>query len=202
MTPASKTSTPTARPRVEGEREAQILDAALEALCAVGYDRLTMDAVATASKASKATLYRRWATKGELVVDALVRAKDAPCVVDRDTGSLRGDLVAATCHDNGLGDAMTLSLFAGLVSALQHDADFASAFQERFLAPKIASTMELFERARERGEIGADVDLDLIATVLPAVVLHRTFILGLPTERETIERIIDDVVMPAATRTA
>ena len=97
---------------------------------------------------------------------------------------------------------MTLSLFAGLVSALQHDADFASAFQERFLAPKIASTMELFERARERGEIGADVDLDLIATVLPAVVLHRTFILGLPTERETIERIIDDVVMPAATRTA
>ena len=202
MASVTKAEPSATRPRVEGEREAEILDAALETLCAVGYDRLTMDAVATASKASKATLYRRWSSKGELVVDALVRAKDAPCVVDLDTGTLRGDLVESTCHDNGLGDAMTLSLFAGLVSALQHDSDFAAAFQERFLAPKVASTMELFERARERGEVGADVDLDLMATVLPAVVLHRTFILGLPTEREMIERIIDEVVMPAATRTA
>lgn len=202
MTPTTKSAGAATRPRVVGDREAEILDAALETLCAVGYDRLTMDAVASASKASKATLYRRWSTKGELVVDALVRAKDAPCVIDSDTGSLRGDLVESACHDNGLGDAMTLSLFAGLVSALQHDADFAKAFQERFLAPKVASTRELFERALERGEIDSDVDLDLMATVLPSVVLHRTFILGLPTGREMIERIIDEVVMPAAIRTS
>ena len=202
MTPATEGDASATRPRVEGEREAEILGAALETLCAVGYDRLTMDAIATASKASKATLYRRWSTKGELVVDALVRAKDAPDVVDIDTGALRGDLVESTCHDKGLNDAMTVSLFAGLVSALQHDADFAAAFQSRFLAPKIASAVEILERARARGEIGADVDLDLMATVLPAVVLHRTFILGLPTEREMIERIVDEVVMPAATRTS
>ena len=51
------------RPRVEGEREMEILKAALEVLADVGYDRLTMDAVATRAKASKATLYRRWKTK-------------------------------------------------------------------------------------------------------------------------------------------
>ena len=53
-------SPPTTRPRVEGERELEILEATLEVLGDVGYDRLTMDAVATRAKASKATLYRRW----------------------------------------------------------------------------------------------------------------------------------------------
>ena len=62
--------TPGPRPRVEGEREAEILDAALVLLGRVGYDRLTMDAVAAEAKASKATLYRRWTTKPSLVVDA------------------------------------------------------------------------------------------------------------------------------------
>lgn len=200
MTPATNAvASGTTRPRVEGDRESEILDATLDVLCEVGYDRLTMDAVATASKASKATLYRRWSSKGELVVDSLVRAKGAPCVVDSDLGNLRDDLIAASCHKSGLNDEMTMSLFAGLVSALQHDEDFAKAFQERFLAPKVASTMALFERARERGEIGPDVDLDLIATVMPAVALHRTFILGLPTDESMIARIVDEVVIPAAT---
>lgn len=201
MTPATKAdeTTPGSRPRVAGEREAEILDATLETLCAVGYDRLTMDAVATASKASKATLYRRWSTKGELVVDALVRAKVAPSVIDADCGNLRDDLVKASCHDSGLNDEMTLSLFAGVVAALQHDKEFAAAFQERFLAPKVAMTMDLLERARERGEIGRDVDLELLSSILPAIVLHRRFILGLSTGTEMIERIVDEVVIPAAT---
>ena len=61
-----------ARPRVEGDREQEILDATLEVLGDVGYDRLTMDAVATRAKASKATLYRRWNGKVSLVIDALL----------------------------------------------------------------------------------------------------------------------------------
>ena len=56
-----------------------------------------MDAVATAAKASKATLYRRWSTKAELVIDAIERAKGAPQLHDADTGSLRGDLIAMAC---------------------------------------------------------------------------------------------------------
>ena len=57
------------RPRIEGDREVEILDAALEVLADVGYDRLTMDAVAQRAKASKATLYRRWNGKVSLVID-------------------------------------------------------------------------------------------------------------------------------------
>ena len=82
------------RPRVEGERESQILDAALELLSHVGYDRMTMDAVAAQAKASKATLYRRWSTKSTLVVDALLGSKEALQTPEVDTGSLREDLVS------------------------------------------------------------------------------------------------------------
>ena len=66
------------RPRVAGDREDEILDATLDLLLDVGYDRLTMDAVARRARASKATLYRRWDDKPSLVVDAMVRAKQAP----------------------------------------------------------------------------------------------------------------------------
>ena len=81
------------RPRVEGLREQEILDAALVVLADVGYDRLTMDAVAHRAKASKATLYRRWSSKATLVVEALARTKGTPPVPD--TGDLRSDLLTA-----------------------------------------------------------------------------------------------------------
>src|SRR5690242_15651908 len=93
-----------ARPRVEGDREREILEAALEVLVDVGYDRLTMDAVATAAKASKATLYRRWNDKATLVIDALLLDKAVPS--SPDTGSLAGDLRAAFCGHDGLGGLM------------------------------------------------------------------------------------------------
>ena len=66
------------RPRVEGDREQEILNATLEVLADVGYDRLTMDAVAARAHASKATLYRRWNSKVGLVIDALLAEKSAP----------------------------------------------------------------------------------------------------------------------------
>jgi AcrR family transcriptional regulator len=90
------------RPRVEGDREQEILDAALEVLADSGYDRLTMDAVAHRAKASKATLYRRWNSKATLVVEALARAKGVPELPD--TGDLRSDLLTAFCGMGGLTD--------------------------------------------------------------------------------------------------
>src|SRR4051812_13391113 len=105
MTPETATATKHARPRIEGDREAEILAATLDLLATAGYDRLTMDAVAAAAKASKATLYRRWSTKAELVIDALQRTGDALHVADPDTGHLRDDLVAVGCSKAGLNDA-------------------------------------------------------------------------------------------------
>jgi len=190
------------RPRIEGDREAEILDAALDLLANSGYDRLTMDAVASAAKASKATLYRRWDTKAQLVVDALSRAKEAPQVEDVDTGSLRSDLIALACREGGLNDDRVIAIMASVITALHRDQEFADLFHERFLSVKIAQTREVYARAQRRGEISAEVDLDLLTPTLTAIILHRAFILRLPVDDDVVAQIIDEIVLPAATRRA
>lgn len=195
MTPATASKT---RPRIEGDREAEILEATLQLLATAGYDRLTMDGVAAAAKASKATLYRRWSSKVELVIDALQRGREAPQLVEADTGSLRGDLLAAACDKAGLNDERSLAVMASIITALHHDQEFAEAFHERFLAPKIAATRRMYERAQQRGEIRADADLDLLSSVLASVILHRFFVLQLPVDDAAVTKIIDEIVIPAA----
>jgi AcrR family transcriptional regulator len=190
--------TPTERPRIEGDREQEILDATLEVLADVGYDRLTMDAVATRAKASKATLYRRWNNKVSLVIDALHRTKgptEAP-----DTGSLRGDLMGIFCGMGGLADQETVSTFASVLTAISRDADFAEAFRRDFVGPKIALSQQIWERARDRGEIRDDVDLSLLEPALAGIVLHRLFIMGEQPTPDLITRVIDQIILPAATR--
>ena len=193
-------SAASSRPRVEGEREAEILDAALDVLAQVGYDRLTMDAVAAEAKAGKATLYRRWSTKATLVVDALLRSKDLLQAPPVDTGSLREDLVAMACAHGGLSHDKSARVMAGLVTALLHDPDFASEFRTRVIGPKLADTRVIFERARDRGEITADLDLDLFAPALAGIILHRSLVLGEPADEKTIAQVVDELIVPAATR--
>ncbi|MEA2227104.1 MAG: hypothetical protein QOF04_734, partial [Solirubrobacteraceae bacterium] len=79
------------RPR-DPARDARILDAALALVAQVGYDRMTVDAIAERAGVSKPTIYRRWNGKSEVVADAIRHRKDE--AVAADTGSLRGDLLA------------------------------------------------------------------------------------------------------------
>lgn len=187
---------PGLRPRVEGDREREILGATLETLAEVGYDRLTMDAVASRAKASKATLYRRWNGKANLVIDALLCEKDP--ITDHDTGSLRGDLLATFCGAGGLTDTEQLAVLGSVITALSRDRDFALAFQRDFVAPKAAIAERIFRRARERGEVRDDVDLDVLVPALPGIVLHRLFLLGEPPTPDLVARVIDQIILPAA----
>lgn len=187
------------RPRVEGDREQEILGAALEILIEAGYDRLTMDAVATRAKASKATLYRKWESKAALVIDALISQK-APPVSAEDTGSLRGDLLSAFCGTGGLTDQHQTAMLGSVVTAIGRDAEFAAAFREKFIGPKQAVALEIYQRARDRGELRDDVDLDILAAALPGIVLHRMFLLGDPPTPDLVARVVDQVILPAAIR--
>lgn len=186
----------TPRPRVEGEREDEILDSAVELLMEVGYDRFTMDAVAKKARASKATLYRRWESKASLVVDALVRAKSSSHVADHDTGSLRGDLLSTFCGHEGVNQQAT-AVMGSVITALSTDPEFSAEFREKFIAPKIAITQAIYHRAQERGEVAEDIDLEVIGPALAGILLHRTFILGIPPDDATIERVVDHVILPA-----
>lgn len=184
------------RPRVEGEREDEILDATVDLLMEVGYDRLTMDAVAKRARASKATLYRRWETKPALVVEALVRAKEAPHPQDHDTGDLRSDLLATFCGHEGLSGNAT-GVMGSVLTALSTDAEFAEEFRQKFIAPKVALSNAIYARAQARGEIAEDLDIEMIAPALAGILLHRAFILGAPPDDATIERVVDHVILPA-----
>lgn len=186
------------RPRVEGEREQEILDATIDTLAEVGYDRLTMDAVAARAKASKATLYRRWNSKAQLVIDALISEKEP--MTAPDTGSLRGDLLGAFCGMGGLTDGRQIAILGSVITAMARDAEFAEAFRRDFIGPKKAISTEMYRRAQERGELKDDLDLELIAAALPGIVLHRTFLLGEPPTEELIAKVVDQIILPAVTR--
>lgn len=183
------------RPRVEGAREQEILDAALDVLADVGFDKLTMDAVATRAKASKATLYRRWDSKTQLVVDALISMKGPSA--EPDTGTLRGDLLAAFCGMGTMTDPRQTALLASVITAIGRDPEFATAYREQFIHPKRESNDAIYQRAIDRGEIRSDLDLDLIAPALPGIILHRLFLLGVAPTEESIAQVIDQIILPA-----
>lgn len=185
------------RPRVAGERELEILDATLEVLADVGYDLLTMDAVATRAKASKATLYRRWRGKPELVVAAVTHHHTTTAAAP-DTGTLRGDLLAAYCGSGGISDPRAQAVLAAVVTAMGRDPEFAEIYRREFIAPKIAASRGIYERARERGEVHPDADLTILGPSLAGIVLHRAFLLGDPVTPELVGRVLDEVILPAA----
>ena len=196
MTQTQAHREPGVRPRVEGERELEIFDATLQILAQVGYDLLTMDAVATRAKASKATLYRRWNGKPELVVAAIMSRKGETVVPD--TGSLRGDLLAAYCGSGGLSDPLAQAVLSAVVTAMGRDPEFAEVYRRDFIEPKIAASRTLYERARKRGEVHPDVDLAVLAPALAGIILHRVFLLGDRVTPDLVGRVLDEVILPAA----
>ena len=206
MTPLATSTTATqeparSRPRVEGERELEILEAALDTLVEMGYDKLTFDAVANAAKASKATLYRRWPGKVDLVVDALQLMIGVEADRYPDTGSLRGDLIAQACAKGGLGDKRPIQVFAALLGSLHRDAELHEAIMTRLIGPKMATTLETFRAAQRRGEIGKDADLDMLARLLPAISIHEAMLTGAHPSQERLIALVDSVVLPACAAT-
>jgi AcrR family transcriptional regulator len=202
MTPGQLTAKagPT-RPRIADERKAEILDAAVRVLAKVGYDRLTMDQVAAEARASKASLYRHWSTKAELVVDAISKAKGMP-ETPPDTGSLRGDLMATWCAKYSNHSTLPVSVMNGLMSAMHADDELATAFRERLVLPRLTAWRIVTERAQERGEVSAGVDHEFVLALLPALCSYFGTLLGRELDDKLVVRIIDEVVSPVAQRTA
>lgn len=189
------------RPRIEGDREVEVLDAAVLVLAETGYDRLTMDHLATAAHASKATLYRRWSSKADLIVDAVSRAKGLPGPEAPDTGSLRGDLLALACGPAGTAHQLPMSVLGALLTALHTDAELSAAWRERFLEPRMAVTRTVFDRAVRRGEIDADLNLEVLHTVLPSMCAFRSTVLGHVVDEQFVAHVLDQVVLRAAAPT-
>lgn len=186
-----------ARPRVEGDRELEILTGAIAVLLESGYDRFTFDAVAAEVRASKATLYRRWKSKADLVVAALEAhaCPDAPAQLP-DTGRLRSDLVSIFCPEQEEPTQLS-QVMAAVLPALHRDEEFTQLFTEKFVAPHMQGLRMVLERAQRRGEIGADADLDLLTAVLPALKFHHVVMFDTCPTPGQLRHFIDDVLLPA-----
>ncbi|WP_202565754.1 TetR/AcrR family transcriptional regulator [Agreia sp. COWG] len=180
-------------------KDQQILDAAIEVLAETGFDGMTIDMVATRAKAGKATVYRRWASKNELVIDAVACMKkgDLDTLQIPDTGSLRGDLVAMIRPPSILDAERKLKIMAGLASMLSAAPELADAANEAIVEPRARINRMLLQRAVERGEISGDVDLRLISLISPSMVAYRTLILRTPVDREFLISLIDHIILPA-----
>jgi AcrR family transcriptional regulator len=186
------------RPR-DDERERAILDAVAALVAEVGYDRMSMDAVASRARASKATIYRRWPGKAELVVDAVQQLVGEKVVAER-TGALRTDLLALlrTMRSHMQGQAG--DLMVGLALAARRDPDLAAAIRAQFTQAKLCpTTAELVAGAVARGELPADADSQLLDELLPALLLFRQF-QGEETDDAYLDRVVDDVLLPVLDR--
>jgi AcrR family transcriptional regulator len=181
------------RPRDPRRREA-ILAAAVALVGELGYDRVTVDALATRAGVSKPTIYRRWpGGKQEIVVEA-IRAKRSHGADLPDTGSLRGDLFALL---RPVVDSLEedMHLAGGLISQLRSSSELQALFREEVVADERRRYETLLARAQARGEIRGPVT-PLFADVAGSVIFSRALIAGEALDTTFLEALIDEVLLP------
>ena len=179
-------------------REAELLAVTLELLQEHGYDRLTLDAVATTARASKATLYRRWPTKAELVMAAFVEGT-RQVAVDPDTGTLRGDLLrlaeAICAHVS-----THASTIRAVLVEVSRSPELDAMLQEQFLDQRKALMAHVLARAVDRGEIEASAITEDLWDVLPGYLIYRSVLTGRAPSSRTVQDLVDNVLIPSLTR--
>jgi AcrR family transcriptional regulator len=141
--------------RRDDTRDDDILDAALDVLAEAGYSGMTVDMVAIRAKAGKATVYRRWRSKADLVLDAVGRMKHRQVDFAHlpDTGTLRGDLLALFKPQSSAEGERKIRIMAGLASLLAQQQSLADAANAVIVEPWAQAHYALMQRALDRGEI-------------------------------------------------
>ncbi|MCH5675558.1 TetR/AcrR family transcriptional regulator [Streptomyces gilvus] len=180
------------------EREEALLDAALEVLSQVGYDKLTVGSVCEAAGASTKTAYRRWANKDELMAAALRRAVERELAASHtlaSTGTLRGDLIA-NLQNQAASEKASPNLVVGLIVASRIAGDLGAFARELIRRHETTYCSTLLTAAAERGEIGPDIDAEYVADVARSFYLHEVLVRGVRPDRARIARFVDRVLLP------
>ena len=183
------------RTRLSADREAEILTATLALLEEVGYQGLTMPAVAGRARCSTATIYRQWQGKSGLVIAALKSHRAGP-PPGPDTGSLRGDLIAMISDIPNIAES-ELALMAALAHASLRDESLADAMRVDLSGPARSPLDHAIDRAVERGEIRPTADVRRYAHhVLLSISMARHLIEGKRPDLEYLVGFVDTVLLP------
>lgn len=165
------------RPRSAAADEA-IIAATLALLVEDGYRALTMERVRERSGVGKATIYRRYASKEELVRTAIVHLNSDIPLPD-DTGSLEGDYLAtvqtvlARAESTG-----ALTLMPRLLAEVSGDAELHELFSAHLVEPRRRVVRGVLQRAVQRGEVRADIDIDLGVDLIVGPMIYRLIVAG------------------------
>jgi AcrR family transcriptional regulator len=185
-----------ARSRLTPERESELYAAVLDLLGEVGYEALTMDAVAARTRSSKATLYRQWGSKAELVVKALRHNKPVH-LADVDTGSLRGDVFAVMAQTDDCQMEKNSALMRGLSHAVHDNPDLFQALRDLLIEPEITGLGVLLQRAVARGEVRADNPaLPYVPHMMIGAFAARELVDRQPVDQAFLTDYVDSVVFP------
>jgi AcrR family transcriptional regulator len=154
---------------------------------------MTIEGVAAKARVGKATIYRRWPSKGALALDVLVEFLElgpAP-----DTGSTRGDLVAIVSGvQTGLTNPTGAAVIPGLAADVAGDPHLAKAFRDRVVLPRRLSVAKVIDRAVDRGDLPDDVDRELVIDLLASPIFYRVLITGVPLAPDLAEKLVEFVL--------
>ncbi|MGH9026618.1 MAG: TetR/AcrR family transcriptional regulator [Acidimicrobiia bacterium] len=180
------------RPRSRAA-DAAILDATVDLYADLGFEGLSVNAVASRAGVSKATIYRRFPSKVDLVLAAATRAADREHG-DVDTGNVRDDLRG---HVNALVRLLTKTEIGRCVPTMVADktrnTELAAA-HNRFSARRRGRVVEAVRRGRERGELRPDTDADLVADLVVGPVFYRHLVSGGRIDRAYADHLVDAVL--------
>ncbi|HKS52294.1 MAG TPA: TetR/AcrR family transcriptional regulator [Pseudonocardiaceae bacterium] len=183
-------------PRRRGDAlYAAIFEATLDELKAVGYAELKMERIANRARASKGSLYRRWPSRAELVVDAVdhcfPRHSEPP-----DTGNVREDLLGCLRKFADLLNSPSGEAIRGLMADTIRNPDLMDAVRVRFVDPGVGQFLEVLRRGAARGEVRAGALTPRFASLGPDLLRQYFMVHHVPIPDRVLIEIVDDVVLP------
>jgi AcrR family transcriptional regulator len=175
--------------------ETAILDATLDLVATSGIGSLTMEGVAAAAHTGKASVYRRWPSKEDLLVDAMTHALP-PLTDPPDTGSVRDDVLALLrlmleAVNSSSGCALQAFMFDNSV-----DKALISVVKKRVIEPRQQMLIDALAKGRDRGQVRADAVNARTAEVGPALIVHQYLMQGPPVPDAYVVQLVDNVLMP------
>jgi AcrR family transcriptional regulator len=198
-------STPVDPPRQAGrprdpKLDTAILRAALQLLAEGGYDALTIEAVAAGAGVGKASVYRRFPGKEELVIEAVASLTEPPEVVEG--SSVRDALLTLLEGVRRKSDSsLSGKIFPRLLGASADNPELLSGYRRQVLDPRRRRFLEVLQRGVDEGLLRRDVDLDYAADLLVGPLLYRSLVRNQPPPGPDLTaRLVDDVLVALGPR--
>jgi AcrR family transcriptional regulator len=190
MPPDPSAARPVGRPR-EPRVDRAILNTTLELIAEQGLQALRIDEVAHRAKVGKATIYRRYRSKAELVAEAVGALVDREIVVP-DSGSTREDLLVLMREAVELySGSLAASLMPSVIDEMSRNEQLAKIARERFLTERRRALRVVFERGIERGDLRPDLDLELALDVLAGPLFYRLMVTGGPIDEGLAKGVVE-----------